>query len=534
MIAPLVLIAATVLARPLPAPRTTPAKAAKVSVLTYHDDDLRTGWNPLETALTPTTVASANFGFVQLLATDGLVSAQPLYVSNVAIPAGGRHNVLIVATEHDSVYAFDADTLAQLWHTSFSIPSQNVGPEPSTDTNCKVVAPWIGISSTPTIDAATHTLYVVAKTVQTSGSTTTYFQTLHALSLGTGADTVMPVVISGSFILSNGEPITFDPERTYDRAGILLSGDTVYTAFSTMCDGPKPTSHGWAFAYAEKSLAPAGGFNSTLDTTGSEFRGSIWQATYGISADSEGSVYFATGNGAFDAYPSGANYGDSVLRMDPQLAVADYFTPYNEATLEANDLDFGSGGVMLLPDQSGSFPHLAVAGGKSTALYLLNRDDLGKFTPSGPDRVLQTLPFSGSGVWGGPAYFATASGSYVYYALTGGPIMALRLTTAPPQLTLASQTRVTFGGIGGTIPSISSNGSKASSAVLWALTRPVKGSSTPIELWAFAATKLSHTLFHANIGAWNNANSTPFLTPTVAGGRVFVGGPAGVSVFGLH
>jgi hypothetical protein len=517
------------------APGAVPDKAkAAAAVLTYHSDNLRTGWNPNETQLTPKTVASSKFGFLQLVATDGLVSAQPLYVPNVTLPAGGKHDLLIVATEHDSVYAFDASTLGQLWHTSFSIPSQGIGPQPDSSSSCKVVAPWIGVSSTPAIDPVAQVVYVVAKTAQTQGSTTTYFQTLHALSLKTGTDVVAPVVITGTFELSGGQPITFDPEHTYDRAGILLQNGVVYTAFSTMCDGMKTSSHGWAFAYSAATLAPTGSFNTTLDSTGYEFRGSVWQSTYGIAGDAEGNVYFVTGNGAFDAYPGGANYGDSVLKMGPQLTVDDYFTPYNESQLEMADLDLGSGGVMLLPDQPGSVPHIAVAGGKATALYLLNRDDLGEFTPSGPDHVLQSIPFSGSGVWGGPAYFSDKEGAYIYYALTGGPLTSYHLSTGPPRLTPVASTALTFGGVGGTIPTISSNGEKPASAVAWAITRPAKGSSASITLVAFDATKLGTQLFAGTIGAWGNDRSTPFLAPMVAAGRVYVGGPAGVSVFGLH
>ena len=268
---------------------------------------------------------------------------------------------------------------------------------------------------------------------QTQGSTTTYFQTLHALSLKTGSDVVAPVVITGTFELSGGQPITFDPEHTYDRAGILLQSGVVYTAFSTMCDGMKTSSHGWSVRVLCGDAGATGSFNTTLDSTGYEFRGSVWQSTYGIAGDAEGNVYFVTGNGAFDAYPGGANYGDSVLKMGPQLTVDDYFTPYNESQLEMADLDLGSGGVMLLPDQPGSVPHIAVAGGKATALYLLNRDDLGEFTPRGPDHVLQSIPFSGSGVWGGPAYFSDKKGAYIYYALTGGPLTSYHLSTEHPR-----------------------------------------------------------------------------------------------------
>ena len=527
------LAAAVIIGPSAPRPVHRPASQPP-SVVTYHSDNLRTGWNSQETILTQAAVASTKFGVVQQFTVDGTVDAQPLYYPNLVVSGSGKHNVLIVATEHDSVYAFDADTFTQLWHTSFSIPSQNIGPEPSTDTNCKVVQPWIGISSTPVIDPATQTLYVMAKTVQTQGSTTTYFQTLHALSLATGTDKVPPVIVAGSFKLSNGQTLTFTASNTYDRAGLLIANGAVYSAFSTTCDGRPTVGHGWVFSYAEKDLSPAGGFNTTLDTTQSEFRGSIWQSSYGIAGDATGNVYFVTANGAFDAFPTGENYGDSVVRMSPSLTVQDYFTPFNEAYLEQNDLDFGSGGVMLLPDQPGTYPHLAVAAGKSTAIYLLNRDDLGEFTPSGPDRVLQTIPFSGNGVWGGPAYFADASGTYVYYALQG-PMMALRLATTPaPMLTVSSQTQTLFNGYGGTIPAVSSNGTVAGSGVVWATTRPGRGLPGPVFPTAFNADDLSQRLFVGLASFRRQTHGSPFVTPTIARGRVFVGGEGVVTAFGLH
>jgi hypothetical protein len=314
----------------------------------------------------------------------------------------------------------------------------------------------------------------------------------------------------------------------------LLSQGRVYVAFTPMCDGPKLAGHGWLFAYHASDLSPAGLFATTTDVNATEYRAGIWQSTFGLGGDQNGSVYCATANGAFDAYPAGNNYGDTVLRLGSDLTVKDYFTPYNEATLEQHDYDFGSGGVMLLPNQPGSYPHLAVAAGKSTAIYLLNRDNLGKFTPSGPDRVLQALAFSGVGVWGGPAYFADATGTFVYYALEGGPLVAYRLSTSPsPRLAAASQSPNLFPGVGGTTPAVSSSGPTAGTGIVWATTRPDHSSTNPIALYAYDADDLSRILFAGTVGPWTYPKGSPFLTPTIANGKVFVGGQTSLTVFGI-
>jgi hypothetical protein len=519
-------------ARQLHGTHRVPA-AAPVAYVTYHFDNLRTGWNPFETALNWATVASPSFGLRTSLPTDGNVYAQPLYVPGVAFPGGGMHNVLVVATEYDSVYAFDADTYATLWHTTFVNLRMGVTPMPSSSVSCSQIAPWVGVSSTPVIDPATGAIYLVAKTVRGSGQSATFHNTLHALSLTSGLDLLPPVEIAGSVRLSDGSLAKFDPHWQVNRPGLVLTNGTVYVGFGSSCDINANFVHGWLFGYSASSLKRTHLFNTSTDVT-SYFLDSIWQSTYAIAADATGDLFFATGNGAFDANLSGHNYGDTVLRMHPKLSVVDYFTPYNQQILSQNDADLGSGGVMLLPVQPGAHPHLAVEAGKADAIYLLDRDNLGKYTPGGPDKVLYEVPFSQPGVWGGPAYFASGAGKFVYYALTGDALKAYRLSLGPsPSLTLASASSNAFPGEGGTIPSVSSNGTTPKTGIVWATTRPNNISSEPIVLYAYEASNLSHLLFSASVGFWQNAGGAPFLTPTVANGKVFVGGASAVSIYGL-
>ncbi|MBV9103023.1 MAG: hypothetical protein JO060_05485 [Candidatus Eremiobacteraeota bacterium] len=500
---------------------------ATVDVLTFHNDSLRTGWNSAETRLTQATVSSSQFGVRATLAVDGNVYAQPLYVHGAMI-LGATHNVLIVATENDSVYAFDADTGATLWHTSFIDPTRGITAAPGG--TCKQIQPWVGISSTPAIDRATQRIYVVAKTERTAGSKVIDANTLHALSLATGQDAVPPVLITGSARLSDGSRVRFDQTLDRNRPGLLLSRSNVYVGMGSNCDDDGDAVHGWVFAYRARSLKRVAVFNTTTDVA-RIYLATLWQSTYGLAADQNGSVYFATGNGAFDAYPSGNNYGDSVLRLSETLRVQDYFRPYY-LPIQSDD-DLGSGGVMLLPPQPGSFPNEAVVAGKHGAIELMDRDHLGEYTPSGPDHVLFELPYPGS-VYGGPAYFADALGTFVYYAIGPESLQAYALTTSPPALTLSSLTATEFP-FGGTIPSVSSNGTRPGTGIVWAVVRAryTGPSSTPLMLAAFDADDLSRQLFAGPFGVWQNPQGFPMLTPTIADGKVFVGGSATVTVFGL-
>lgn len=498
--------------------------------VTQHYDNLRTGWYQYETQLTTASVSSGKFGIVATLPVDGNVYAQALYVQDVNM-SSGTHNVLIVATENDSVYAFDADSYVQLWHASFTNPSQGIGP--AAGGRCKQIQPYVGVSSTPVIDPNSGTIYAVAKTQQTLGTKTTYANTLHALSLATGQDSVAPVLITGSVTLSNGKKDTFNQiER--NRPGLLLANGNVYVGMGSNCDEKGLVVHGWMFAYHTPSLTPAGVFNTSVDVGSRKYLATIWQSTYGIAADQNGSVYYATGNGAFDADSGGGNYGDAVMRMSPGLAVQDWFRPYD--LVVDNDNDLGSGGVMLLPPQSGSYPNMAVAAGKQKAIYLLNRDHLGGFTPSGPDNVLYEVPFTGGGVLGGPAYYADATGSYVYYARNGAPLTAYALTSVPtPQLTPTSSTSTIFE-CGGTIPAVSSNGQQSGSGIVWAVIRAqYRGAKTrPLTLAAYDADNLSQMIYSGGFDIWQNPSGHAMLTPTIANAKVYVGGWSSVTVFGLQ
>ncbi len=497
---------------------------------TYHYDSGRTGWNPNETALTDTNVASSRFGLVRTFPTDGVVYAQPLYVPNLPV-ASGSHNVAIIATENDSVYAYDADTGALIWHRGFTDPSNGVtAVSPASVGYCDQIAPTIGISSTPVVDPKTLTLYVVDKIQVTQNGTTTYHNRLHALDLHTGADRIAPADIGGSVKLSDGTVDTFAAKWQQNRAGLVLANGSVYVGFGSSCDQNAKAVHGWMFAYATSHLTLDKIFNTTT-TAASSYLGSIWQSTYAPAVDSAGSLYFTTGNGAFDAARGGRDYGESVLRTTSQLAVADYFAPSNEAALSNSDEDVGSTGVMLVPDSSGSKTPLAISGVKSGTLYLLDRGALGEFNPKG-DKVIQELALSSGGgdaLYGGPAYYP----GYVYWGTSDAPMDALALTVAPTaHLSLASHTANNFNGEGGEIPAVSSNGMRAGTAIVWATSRPPHGSF--VTLYAYDATNLAKMLFAGQGGRWE-ASAGAFLTPTIADGHVFVGGAGyGVAEFGLH
>jgi hypothetical protein len=508
-------------------PASLPLSGAKhvIEQLTFHFDNYRTGWNPYETTLTPAAVASGSFGLATSLAVDGNVYAQPLVAANVRL-ADGKHNVLIVATEYNSVYAYDADTLQPLWHANFNDASNGIGPETSSAARCSQIAPWIGISSTPVIDPVTHRIYVLVKTMKGSGAGATFANTLHALSIVDGSDALPPVVVD-----PGGRAEPFDQHWQVDRIGLLESKGRVYVGFGSSCDINPNSVHGWLLAYDASTLALKAVFNTTPDTH-SYALAALWQSTYAPAADEDGNIFVSTGNGDFDADGGGNDYGDSVVRLSPNLRVTSYFTPFDQQQLFNDDGDLGSGGVMLLPMQPNVTKPLAVSAGKQDALYLMNRKRLGGYVPNGPNHVVGEVPFNGTGVWGGPAFYATPSGAYVYYALTGQPLVAYALTASPRiKLVASSRTTNDFGGLGGTIPSVSSDGGRH--GIVWAVARPNSIKTEPLTLFAYDATHLGHTLFQSALEYWQNSGGTPFLTPTIANGKVYVGAADTVYVFGL-
>lgn len=374
---------------------------AQVSVLTYHNDNLRTGANTNETILTPAIVRSNIFKRVFTCGVDGYVYAQPLVAAGVNTLRAGPRNVVYVATEHDSVYAFDADTGRRYWHRTL-LPRHGRTVSSAKDLGCGDLIPEIGVTSTPVIDPTTSTLYVLEK----GKTNTVFFQRLHALDLATGTEKFSGPVTLAASVPGTGDGsvngvVSYDSLRQHQRSALLLVSNIVYIASASHCDiNPY---HGWILGYNATNLQQTAVFNTTPDGN----RGGIWMAGGGPAADDEGNIYCSTGNGTFDADTNGSDYGDSVLKLDGNngLAVEDFFTPFDESDLEANDVDLGSGGLLLLPDQPGAHPHLAIMEGKEGTMYLLDRDDLGQFQSGSDSQIVQSLPNATGSAYFTPAYF---------------------------------------------------------------------------------------------------------------------------------
>lgn len=493
----------------------------KIDVTNYHYDNYRTGWNPSETDLTPASVASANFGLLKSLAVDGNVFAEPLLVSNFTMPDNTVHDVLIIATGHDTVYAFDAQSYAQLWKVS-------LGKSQSTnDVGCGDVQPEYGISSTPVIlrsGAGSAKIYLVAATEPTPFA---FHTQLHALDLGTGSDSVPPVEISPSATLADGSSLHFDPQNQWSRASLAYGNGTLYIGIGSHCDNNAGGISGWLLRYGT-DLTLQKAFNTIMTPAGYELS-SIWMGGFAPALDAKGNIFVVTGNG--DRTPGAKNWGESVLRLPPDLShVANSFTPNSFRTLNNNDTDFGSGGVMLLPPVSGqAAPPMAVAIGKASILYLLNTNALGGLKAQNHG-ALQTVFPGGNGIWGGPAYYNGASGPTVFVQTDGDVLHAFSLnTSATPSLSLVAS-GTTSAGYGGSLPIISSNGATPNTGVVWLIRR-----SNPIQLEAYDAANLGAPLYAATAGGpWSNTgNNNPFLSPMEANGRVYVAGYKTVKVFGL-
>jgi hypothetical protein len=514
---------------------------------TQHFDVARTGWFPYETTLTTANVPSLTDRFTHSV--DGTIYAQPLYAHHVNVPGKGVHNVVYAATENDSVYAFDADTnLPALWQRSL-VPAGEAVVSTSDIEGCDNVAPVIGITSTPVIDCATHTMYVVAKTKRVQGSQTTFHFRLHALDIATGADRTAPVDIQGS-APGTSQPndghghVVFDPHWHLNRPGLLLMDGTVFVGFGSHCDAHIGSYHGWVFGCDASTLHTVGVFCTTPDTPpgpGASAAG-VWQGGMGLAADPEGFVYFTTGNGDFTAsVPGGRDYGDTVTKLRGDFTVADFFTPSDQPTLLAGDYDLGSGGVLILPDQPPGRDRLPllVTCGKDGNILLIDRSSMGGYTPGGPDKDVQTVPLQPGvpinrqpGVWGGPAYYRRAQQQFVYYCGNGSHLRAYALSGGTLALSMIgpnpNQSPAAFPSEGGTTPNVSSNHEAAGSGVVWAIVR-----GNPLRLQAFDATDLTRMLFDAPCGPWSNAHGGPFIEPTTIQGRVYVPSDGQLTVFGL-
>jgi hypothetical protein len=520
----------------------------QVSVLTQHNDVSRTGLNPNETLLTPANVNSNQFGQLFVQNVDGFVVAQPLYYANLSIN-GGTHNVVYVATQNDTVYAFDADSSQPaLWNERLLNPPSGgtAVPVPIVDTGCgnETQFTQIGIMGTPVIDPSTNTLYVVAKNLETQPGVKTPWEEfyLHALDITTGDEKFGgPSVITGSFSGITNDVVTFQPNYQFQRPGLLLSNGVVYVAFGS--NGCDLNAHGWVMAYSASNVqTQVGVFCTTPDSTASTQEGSIWQGGAGLVADSGGNVYAMTANGVFDNYPagSGLDYGDTFLKLDLgsslPMNVVDYFTPYNQEYMAANDLDLGSGGPLLLPSpQPGTFPNLLIGAGKLGTIYLVDQDDMGKYNPGGDQIVQESLSNVLEGaLFGVPTYWNSATlGQMVYFAPDNTPLKAFSLSlsaitgTAQLSSTPVLQTQK-LGGVA--TPIVSANGT--SNGIVWMVRVP---SPSLALLSAWNASTLGSEIYDSSQAGSRDTLSpvAHFVTPTVANGKGYVGTQTQLAVYGL-
>ena len=493
-------------------------------VFTYHNDNTRTGANQGELVLKPANVVSAQFGKLFTLPVDGEIYAQPLYVSGVAIPGQGVRNVVYVATQHDSVYAFDADGggPVPLWHVNFL--GSGITTESPANVDSDAYLDEIGIASTPVIDPATSTIYVVAYTVE-SGH---YVHRLHALDLATGAEKFGgPVVVTasspGSDDTSRNGRVPFIPFRELQRPALLLQNNVVYVAFASHGDhGPY---HGWVLGYDAQNLKQIAVHNSTPDG----IYGGVWMSGGGLAADASNNVYFLTGNGTFDANVGGNDYGDSFVKLGTAgraFTLADYFTPYNEATLEATDQDISAGGIVLFTGTAGE--PLAVGLGKTGTLYLVNRNSMGHYQPGSNSQITQSFQTPASLYLSVPAFWQ----NYLYIVPSiGGGATQYRFSSGMFGTTPVARNSTAFK-FPGAVPAISSNG--ASNGIMWLLPADGWRTRTPAILHAYDATNIAVELYNSSQAGSRDAlgPAIKFAVPTVVNGKVYVPTGNSLAIFG--
>lgn len=483
--------------------------AAQQSVVTYHNDNARTGQYLNENLLTPAAVGGGMFGKRYFLAVDGAVYAQPLYLSRVKIKGGGFHNVLFVATSHDSLYAFDADDesgAGPLWQVSFL--DGGATTVSGDEVSCAVILE-LGIAGTPVIDPEAGTIYVVAFTKE-SGSN--YVYRLHAIDVTSGAErSGSPVEI---------QPPGFVPLAHKQRTALLLANGSVYSSWSGNCD--EGNYHGWLMAHDANTLKLTNFFNTSPGDSGASF----WNGGAGPAGDEQGNIFVVSANGDFDGDAALARYDESVLKFTPAasgLAAADQFTPFNKLSLDEQDLDLGSSGALLLPDEAGSpaHPHVLFTCGKEGRMYLLDRQALGGVQAGADSGALASLPVLGSqSTFGSAAYF---NGS-IYIAPVNSPLLAFPVGDGSLASTPSAST-TNENGFPGATPSISANGS--SNGIVWIITGDDGG-----RLLAYDANGL-RGLYDSNaLPADQLPGYSEFSVPAIADGKVFAGTSGGVAVYG--
>jgi hypothetical protein len=506
-------------------------RTASGQVTTAQYDNARTGAITTEATLTPANVGASSFGRIATFQVDADVYAQPLFVPGLNMARRGTHDVLFVATEHGTVYAFDAMSRggSPLWKTSFIDPSVDISPLSSRDVNCPFIKPEVGITPTPVIDIASGTLYVLMRTKEpTTTGDHRYVQRLHALNIRTGAERVPPVeiraAVKGSGVGSRNDIVGFEPLRENPRAALLLTHGVVYLSWASSCDvGPY---HGWVMAYDARTLKQFAVFNATPN--GSE--AGIWQGDAGLAADTAGNVYAVTGNGSFEDTGALPGYGNTLLKLlltPSGLLVLDYFTPSNQAELSSVDLDLGSSGPVLLGDESGPHKHLVLITGKAGVSYVVDRDKMGHYRPGSDPHAVQTMKTSESGFgasayWNHTLYVWGSNDVLKAYGIKGGRLVS------PPTL------GPTKSADPGATPVVSSNAGR--NGIVWAIeTRTWRGADKPAVLRAYDARDVRRELYNSEINAARDRAGTAlrFAIPTVVAGRVFVGGKKEVDVYGL-
>ena len=507
--------------------RGDPAQPA--AVWTYHNDNQRSGLNQTETTLTPVNVQPATFGKIAMFPVEGYVYAQPLYVPNVTLGSGSKSNLLFVATEHDQLYAFDVDSKQQVWHTDYLAAGPSVSTLTQDDVNgCKDIVPEIGITGTPVIDTATQTLYVVVRTKETVDGSTVFLQRVHAVSLATGQDVVPPMVVSSPPPGYTATGVAqFDPILNNQRSALLLADNQVYVAWASHCDIGSYT--GWLMSFDKANLTPTAYWTPVPYS----LFGGIWMSGGGPSQDTNGDIIVPVANGlGKDAVGKNGNYGNSMVRLswslDDGFNVVDYFAPFNYESLDDIDGDFGSSVALLLPDQPGAVhPHLLVVTDKSGQIYLLDRDNLGKWQPNSNSNAVQTFATTSNGLssplfWNSTLYYAGGRDYLRAFKYDAGKQQFDSKPTAYLNYPLDNR---------GSTPSLSANGT--ANAILWMITD-----------FANAKHAVLHAVQPSNVAVeLYNSNMMPdrdtaglgvkFTVPTVADGMVFVGTQNEVDAYGL-
>ncbi|HEY2149500.1 MAG TPA: hypothetical protein VGH34_01760 [Vicinamibacterales bacterium] len=505
----------------------TLTSAGNTNVLTYHNDNARTGQNLTETILAPPTVSSSSFGKIGFFTTDGKVDAQPLLLSGVAIPGVGTRNVLYVVTENDTIYAFDSDSGAVLWQLS----ALGSAETPSDGRNCSQVVPEIGITATPVIDPTRGPHGVIYFVAMSKLGSSNYYHRLFALDVATGAEMfggpiMIQASVPGTGAGSSGGTLPFDAKQYEERAALTLVNGSLITAWSSHCDIDPYT--GWIMSYDPATLKQT----AVLNVTPNGSRGALWMAGAGPAADAAGNIYVLDGNGTFDTtfnaggFPSQGNFGNAFLKIATTgLVVTDYFATFDTVSKSNADSDLGSGGALVLPDlldAGGQAHHLAVGAGKDAHMYVVNRDSMGEWNPTSNAIYQDIIGALSGGVWSMPAYF----NGTLYYGASGDNLKAFKFTNARLSSTAASKSPRTFTYPGST-PGISASGT--ANGIVWAVEN-----SNPAILHAFDAADLSHELYNSSQAAGGRdafGAGNKFITPTIVNGRVFVGTPTGVAVF---